>query len=288
MRVGRVLGALALTAVLAACTSDDDPSYDDELVRYDDETGEENRFVDLPGGGQLSVGSPDRHRVVVQWKDDDGSGWTEPETVWVDDENTIVENTVREAAGTVAIRQLYTSDPGSDQDTGTFDIGIVCRELACETTAEPGFAGEAQVTADGRYVLLGDSEEGAVLWTEDEGIRLEPWTGHPGHNPYKMTPSTPVLAPDGSIRVVGADHPSGGTCTYELYVGAEPGSAQLTRVAEATLPVNGNSAGRCATYLVVRGPDRVHVRASDLQTDNFSFERRDGAWRPSFEVDGRR
>lgn len=281
MRLGSVGCALALVLAASACTTDEDDPYTEKLVSYDDQRGEPNRIVELDDG-QLAIGSPDRHRIVIQWQDPDGSGWTEPETVWTDEDDVAVENTVRHANGTVAIRQLYTSEPDSDSDIGTFDIGIVCRDLSCATTDEPGGAGEAQVTPDGRYVLLGATEEGAVLWTEDEGIHVARWSGHPGHDPYKMSASDPLLAPDGSLRVVGALHPRDDTCTYELYVGDGPGSADLTKAAEATLPLV-QSAVRCATYLLNRTSDRVAVRASDLQTSNFSFEKVDGGWRPSFK-----
>ena len=83
-----------------------DSGYRHALVKYDDDRGEPNRYVNLGDGeAQLSIGSPDGHRIVVQWRDPDGHGWTEPETVWTDKKNVAIENTVRFGGGTVAIRR---------------------------------------------------------------------------------------------------------------------------------------------------------------------------------------
>ncbi len=81
------------------------------LERYDNETGEPNVYVNLPDGeAQLALGSPDGHRLVVQWRDPDGHGWTAPETVWEDEAHSAIENTVRYGGGTVAIVETYVED----------------------------------------------------------------------------------------------------------------------------------------------------------------------------------
>ncbi len=119
----RVWVVLALaTAVLVTAAGlgwavwGEDLRYRHALVRYDDHRGEPNRYVHLDDGeAQLSIGSPDGHRIVVQWRDPDGRGWTGPETVWSDEENLAIENTVRYGGGTVAVRQVYTTDVNSRQ-----------------------------------------------------------------------------------------------------------------------------------------------------------------------------
>ena len=207
------LGVLITGAAVGWAAWDADSGYRHALVKYDDHRGEPNRYVNLGDGeAQLSIGSPDRHRIVVQWRDPDGHGWTEPETVWTDNNNVAVENTVRFGGGTVAIQQIYTTDVDSDSDIDSLTVGIVCRELTCEARRSPGFGSEAQVTPDGGTVYLGQSEKGA---SAVDGRRR-----HPGRAlvrpPRVRLPrgvaSEPVLAPDGSLRVV-TSRPSRGSCT---------------------------------------------------------------------------
>ena len=76
----------------------------------------------------------------MQWRDPDGHGWTEPETVWTDNDNVAVENSVRFGGGTGAIEQIYTTDVGSDSDIDSLTVGIVCRELTCKPVGRPGTA----------------------------------------------------------------------------------------------------------------------------------------------------
>ena len=148
-----------------------------EYVNDDNDKGEPNRYVNLEDGeAQFSIGSPDGHRIVVQWRDPDGSGWTEPETVWNDEKNVAIDNTVRYGGGTVGILQIYTTDVGSDSDTDSVTIGIVCRDLDCEAAEAPGIGGEAQVTPDGSTVFLGQDGKGVSLWTADEGIHVARWS----------------------------------------------------------------------------------------------------------------
>ena len=65
----------------------------------------------------------------------------------------------------------------------------------------------------------------------------------------RVSPSRPVLAPDGSLRVV-TSRPSRGSCTFELLTGT-PGTADLTSAATATERLRG----------------RVGVRLPDLPAD---------------------
>ena len=110
-------------------------------MRYGDQHGEPDVYVNLDDGeAQFAIGSPDRHRIVVQWRDPDGRGATAPETVWTDKKNVAVDNTVRYGGGTVAVRQLFTDDVHDDSDIGDLSVAIVCRERACEAGAASGAA----------------------------------------------------------------------------------------------------------------------------------------------------
>lgn len=288
MLLGRVPGALALaSAVLllgAGCSvfgDDDDGEYGADLVKYGDK-GEPNRYVNLDDGeAQLAIGSPDGHRIVVQWRDPDGSGWTEPETVWEDKDDRAIENTVRYGGGTVAIRQVYTTDIHSDSDIDSFTIGIVCRDLSCDADKSPGFGGEGQVTPDGRYAYLGQSEKGASLWTEDEGIHLARWSGHPGFDYHKVSPSEPVLAPDGSLRLV-SSVPSRDSCTFELLT-SKPDSAKLQSVARSTQPLRGRFRSDCRSYNNTYSSDWVGVQPDDHRAREFWFERNGDEWVVTYE-----
>ena len=251
--------------------------YDHRLVRYGDERGEPNRYVNLDeGSAQLSIGSPDGHRLVVQWRDPDGHGWTEPETVWTDTENIAIDNTVRYGGGTVAIVETYTPDTGDDSDIHDVQVGIVCRDLACTSSAAPGIGGEPQVTPDGTVAHLGQDERGVHLWTEDRGLHLVPWSGHPGIADRRISTAGPVLAPDGSLRVV-AGRPSRTACTFELLAG-EPRTADLATVARATQPLRGKAESDCQSYLDTFSPEWLAVHPYDHRAQDFWFVRRGGAW----------
>ncbi|MCW2794116.1 MAG: hypothetical protein JWO76_3214, partial [Nocardioides sp.] len=260
MSRGRVWGALGgVLALLVVCAGvgwvvwGEDLKYRHSLVKYGDAHGEPNRYYNLPDGdAQLAVGSPDRHRIVVQWRDPDGHGWTAPETVWTDDKFTAVDNTVRYGGGTLAVMQQFTPDVHSDSDIGNVYVAIVCRELTCTADEGKGFGSEAQVTPDGTTAYLGQDERGVQLWTSDEGIHRVPWSGHPGFEYGVVSPSEPVLTPDGSLRVV-TSKPSRGSCTFELLTGT-PGTADLTSAARSTQQLRGSGLSDCASYLSTYSP----------------------------------
>lgn len=256
----------------------EDLTYRHALVRYGDQHGEPNVYVNLDDGeAQFAIGSPDRHRIVVQWRDPDGRGWTAPETVWTDKKNVAVDNTVRYGGGTVAVRQLFTDDVHDDSDIGDVSVAIVCRERACESGAASGGGGEAQVTPDGRTAYLGQDESGAYLWTAADGIHLEPWSGHPGFGYRTSSPSEPVLAPDGSLRVV-ASRPSRRACTFDL-LASPPRTADLTRVGRTTAPLRGRPSSDCRSYLRTYSNGWVEVHPEDHRTGVFWFLRDGRRWR---------
>jgi hypothetical protein len=256
--------------------------YDQRLVRFDDDRGEANRFVNTGDRDeQLSIGSPDGHAIVVQWRDPDGSGWSAPETVWEDRTNIAVDNTVRLGGQTVGILQTYTPDVHDDSDINDVTVAIVCRAGSCDAERGRGYGGEPQVTPDGSAVYLGQSEQGAHLWTEGEGFRLARWRGHPGFAYGEVSPSEPVLAPDASLRVV-SSRPSRGSCTFELFTSA-PRTADLTATASATLPIRGRSRSDCGSYLQTYSADWVDVEPYDHRAPGFWFIRDGDTWTMSQE-----
>jgi hypothetical protein len=268
---------LAAAAGVGATVWGGDLRYRHSLARYDGDRGEPNRYVDLDDGeAQLAIGSPDGHRIVVQWRDPDGRGWTEPETVWADEENRAIENTIRYGGGTVAIRQVYTTDVHSDSDIDSITVGIVCRELVCTAEGAPGFGGEAQVTPDGRTVYLGQSERGASFWTAEDGIHRVSWSGHPGFDYHEVSPSDPVLAPDGSLRVVTSE-PSRDAGTFELLVGT-PGTADLSPVARTTERLRGRAPSDCRSSLRTYSADWVELHPQDHRTRDLWFVRDGAGW----------
>jgi hypothetical protein len=269
------LAVLAVAGVVGWTLWGDDAASGQGLVTYGGD-GISNRYVNLDDGdAQLSVGSPDRHRIVVQWRDADGS-WGEPATVWTDEKDVAVDNTVRYGGGTVAIEQMFTTDVHSDSDIDSFNIAIVCRDGDCVADLLPGFGSEAQVTPDGETVYLGQDKQGANLWTPDEGIHLARWSGHPGFEYRVESPSEPVLAPDGSLRVV-TSQPSTGSCTFELLT-STPGAADLTSAASTTEPLRGRGRSDCRTYLDTFSSDWVTVHPSDHRARDFWFVRDGDTW----------
>lgn len=179
MTRGRLVGVIVLALVLLtggayAGWRQVGGDYDHALERYGDEAGEPHRFVDLPDGeAQLAIGSPDGHRVVVQWRDPDGSGWTAPETVWRDRSMVALDNTVRYGGGTVAIRQTFSPDV------------TVAAVLVCERTGGAGRAAYVVVASpdlaawESRFVadVRGQPEVtdervrvGPLTWTPEDGF----------------------------------------------------------------------------------------------------------------------
>ena len=273
-----VLGSAAVGGWLAW---PDEAPYDHALVRFGDD-GEPNRYVNLDEGeAQLSIGSPDGRRLVVQWRDPDGHGWTEPDTVWTDEQNIAIDNTVRYGGGTVGIVETYTPDTSDEDDSHDVQVGIVCRDLVCTADDKAGFGGEPQVTPDGEVVYLGQDERGVHLWTEEEGLHRAPWSGHPGFDYRTVSVSEPVLAPDGSLRLV-ASRPSRQACTFELLT-SEPGSADLTATTRSTQPMRGRAESDCQSYLGTFSPDWLAVHPYDHRAPDFWFVRDGDAWTTTYD-----
>lgn len=286
MTGGRRLGVVVVGALLAVSVAlgvgwlawGEDLSYRHTLVKYDGGAeSEPNRYVNLGDGeAQFSIGSPDKRRIVVQWRDPDGHGWTAPETVWTEKSAKAVENDVRFAAGTVAVRQYYDAavDPDADDDGEVFPIGIVCRERSCTASDAPWLGGEVQVTPDGATAFLGENDLGPLLWTAEQGLRQEIWEGHPGYS-FALPSATPLLAPDGSLRVVTSKRSRDGGCTFDL-LSSGPGGASLTQVGRSEQPaLPGRSKASCRPDIDSSSADWVGVTATARA---FWFIRDGAAW----------
>ncbi|KQW47661.1 hypothetical protein ASC77_14610 [Nocardioides sp. Root1257] len=271
--VALVVG-LALVAGVAWATHDGSDGYDHVLQRYGEEGGEANRYVNLPDGdAQLAFGSPDGHRLVVQWRDPDGHGWTAPETLYDNRRLTAVDSVIRYAAGTVAIVETYTPDTSDEDDSHDVDVVMVCRDRTCTPgrTASGYAFNEPQLSADGGVVYLGQTRRAALVWTRDDGFDAWPWSGLPDAD--RSATSETLLSPDGSIRVV-TGTPSRGACTYALRESA-PGDADLVEVARTTEPAPVDD---CGTYLGSFSADWVSVHPDDPRGAAFWFVRDGDDW----------
>lgn len=271
-----VLGVLLLGAGAVAgwLLWQHDEDYDHTLVRYDNDDGEPNVYVNLPDGdAQLALGSPDGHRLVVQWRDPDGHGWTAPVTVWNDRKNLAIENTVRYGGGTAAIVETYTDDVHNDSDIGATYVAVVCRERRCDATESS--TSEAQVTPDGSTAYLGQSRQGVLFWDSSGGFDRSRWKNHPGLDYHRSSPSEPVLAPDGSLRIIGSA-PDRGSCRFELYT-SSPRSAALTAQGARTERLRGSSPSDCRSYTSTWSDTWLQVNPSDHRAATFWFVD-DGDW----------
>lgn len=271
------MGAFVVAAAGVAWWQFDDGPYTHSLVHFDDDRGEANRYTNLDdGAAQLSIGSPDSHDLVVQWRDPDGHGWTAPETVWSDEQNIAIENTVRYGGGTVAIVETYTPDTSEDNDSNAVFVSIVCRDLQCDATEAGGVASEAQVTPDGSLVYVGGLEHRMQLWSTDKGFHTTPWSALPRSDYPRLVVSGPILVPDGSLRMVSGRF-SAGRCTFELLT-SPPRSGDFTPAARRTQPLLGDLQSDCQTYVDTFSDDWVAVHSYDHRASDFWFVREGDAW----------
>jgi hypothetical protein len=290
-----VVGALAVAGGTAYVVAGDDlrevvgGTYSHRLVRYDDDKGERNRFLNLSDGeAQFSIGSPDGHELVVQWRDPDGHGWSRPLTVHEDRVNRAVDNTVRVAGDTIAIVETYVDDTSDDSDIGDIEVLVACRDLRCDTGRsvtvgeDDAAVDEPQLTPDGRVVLFGWSKEGALAWEDGSGFATWAWK-----DPFtrRTAISRPVLAPDGSLRLVRGRPGRDGdrrTCTYTLLT-SEPRQGDLTESGSTTARLPGRRGSECRSYLQTYSAAWVGVEPDDHRTDGFWFVREGDKWTTTFE-----
>lgn len=281
MRRSRVLllvvllvGVIAASAVVTARLWPEG-EYGHDLRRYSDIDGVATRFGDLGDGHVLAIGSPDRHRILVQWRDPDGSGWTAPQLVWREDA-VAFDNTLRTGDGVAAVQQAFTTDTSDDTEASAHWVAIVCQApaLTCAASQPAGAARPAQVAADGGHVLLGPARDGVWWWDPAEGIHRTPWRG--GRD-------AAALAPDGGLRLI-TSRPARGACTFRLLT-SDPGTASFRPVAQQGGRLRGTSRSECRSYLdtdpALWSADWIAVHPSDHRTPDFWFVRAGArsAWR---------
>lgn len=284
MRRSRVLvlvlllaGVVAASAVLAARLWPEG-EYGHDLRRYGDADGVATRFGDLGSGHVLAIGSPDSHRILVQWRDPDGSGWTAPQLVW-NERAVAIDNTLRTGDGVAVIQQAFTTDTSDDTEASAHWVAIVCRAsaLSCSASRPAGSARPAQVAPDGGHALLSSGERGVWVWEPGAGIHRVPWQG--GRDAAAL--AGPALAPDGGLRLV-TSSPARGACTFRLW-SAEPGTAAFRPVALQRGRLRGAARSECRTYLDsdpgLWSPDWIAVHPSDHRAPDFWFERTAAGWR---------
>jgi len=248
-----------------------------ELERFG-HGGMKNRFINLEDGSQLSVGSPDRHRIVVQWKDSDGHGWTAPKTVYEDKRNTSVDSTIRYGGSTVAIDEWFSFDTSSESDTDGVDVKIACVSAGhrCDVREDRNSTSStAAVTSDGRTILWGVQNGAAITWTADGFHSAKEKV--PAEFASQAPSASTVLAPDGSLlKLVGQEH--GKTCTLTL-LGSEPGSATFTTLTSVEKPFKDLYDTGCTIDMSAPSTDWVQVGAYSGSWDRFWWVRRGGDWR---------
>lgn len=118
------------------------------------------------------------------------------------------------------------------------------------------------------------------------GIHRATWSGHPGLRYRLSSASEPVLAPDGTLRVV-SSKPSRRRCTLDL-LASTPGTADLTSVASTTERVRGRELSDCRSYLLTWSADWVETHPDDHRARDFWFVRDGDTWTTTHEDQSRR
>ena len=115
----------------------------------------------------------------------------------------------------------------------------------------------------------------------DRGVPRGGLAQPPGFDASTSSTSEPVLAPDGSLRVVGS-RPARGDCTYELYA-SEPGAAALTASARVTTPLRGRARSDCRSSLRTWSDSWVEVNDPEFRAATVWFVRDGDAWTSTTE-----
>ena len=244
------------------------------------------RYLRLDEGRAGTVAVSASERVQVWWRGAGAEGWSAPQVIDGGSDRYLLETNVRLADTTLAIRATYnTKPPWEDGDEGpgvTTSVFIVCRTGSCVASdhyqqvqeppcrrgscllSRPESQGVTQVpelSSDGGQVYFGATERGYVVWSRDDGLReLEP-----GKLPADGVLGTPMLAPDGSLRVV-AGRDVGDTCQLRLLT-SKPVQEYLSTVtfAERGTTTAPTRTGNCATTLEAFTTDQllVHTDAAE-------------------------
>jgi hypothetical protein len=274
-----LVGAAVLTVlavVVAANASRDEaaPGFSADHARY----------FNLPDGkAQIGVSTSGRS-ISVRWRDPDGASWTDPEVVY--DPGRMIQTFMRIRVGgpTLALFATYTprdtyypeDDDVTEEEWARLDDDdvtafVVCRDGSCTASRPyPGTLGDApQVTPDGQHVFLAERDGAYVTWHGEDIVEQQP-SGLPDGD---YGDGQPLLAPDGSLRVVhGRPDPDG--CDYTLLTTApgEAAYAEAMRYQDAR-----DRRERCTTQLETFSSDYVIVSRSKY--DVWFLARTDDTWR---------
>jgi len=271
-----VVVALVVTASGWAISSDDGPSVGSGTGG----PGEYARYLRLDEGRAGTVAVSASERVQVWWRGPGREGWSAPEVVDGGSDRYLMGTNVRLAGTTLAIRATYNTKPPWEDEVDepgvTTSVFIVCRTGSCVASdhynqvqeppcrrgscflSRPESKGVTQVpelSSDGGQVYFGATERGYVVWSRDGGLReLEP-----ENLPADGVLGTPMLAPDGSLRVV-AGRDENNTCRLRLLtsqpVEESAGTVPFAEQASTTAPTR---TGNCATTLEAFTTDQLLV-----------------------------
>jgi hypothetical protein len=134
-----------------------------------------------------------------------------------------------------------------------------------------------ELSSEGGQVFFGATERGYVVWTSEGGLR----NLAPENLPTESAPGAPMLAPDGTMRVV-AGRAEDGTCRLKLLtsapVEASTSALRFTEQATTTAPTE---TGSCATTLEAFTSDQLLVHTDRAEPSY--LVRIDGRWEATTE-----
>ena len=237
------------------------------------------RIFNLPDGkAQISVTRANERDIVVQRRFSDGSTWSDPEVVYRDDDRMLLDVRIRVGGPTLALSATFTppdtyyDDESSGAELAADDVTafVVCRGESCNASSAydgTGY-GAPTVTPDGDHVLLARVNGTYVTW-HGKGIDEQRPTGLPAGSSEE---DAPLLAPDGSLRVVHGE-PAAEGCDFTLLT-TDPGRAGFTDAARYQDTTDHRS--HCTTTLETFSADYVVVSRSKY--DVWFLARTGGTW----------
>ena len=224
--------------------------------------------LDQGRAGHVSVETSDH--VEVWWRGPGETGWSASQVIDGGFHRYLTATKIGVAGSTVAIRAFYNPEPPWEDEPGepglATSVFIVCQPGSClvsdhyERVQEPpcqrgscllrqprntGVSRVPELSTDGGLVFFGSTENGHVVWSPEDGIQeLEP-EGLPSDGAL----GTPMMAPDGSFRVV-SGRDEDGTCHLTLLTSAPPtDSAATVAYTEQATTSTPTSTGDCGTAL---------------------------------------